>query len=98
MKNIAVVILMFLCVQVFSQQKKFNLNDPRHPDCPCHKIQKLAEKEFSKNNSSGLSEKKKRKRSNSLMRNYIADAGFKFQRKLHARKFYIQDVALCYKW
>jgi hypothetical protein len=98
MKKLAIVILLFLCVQAFSQQKRLDLNDPRNPDCPCHKVQKMAEKEFSKNNSSNFSEKKKRGRSNALIRNYIADAGFRFQRKLHARKLFIQDVALCYKW
>lgn len=26
--------------------KKFELNDPRNPDCPCHKYQKLADEEY----------------------------------------------------
>jgi hypothetical protein len=25
---------------------KYDITDPRNPDCPCHKYQKLAEKEF----------------------------------------------------
>jgi hypothetical protein len=28
--------------------KKYELNDPRNPDCPCHKYQKLAEEEYRK--------------------------------------------------
>lgn len=28
--------------------KKYELNDPRNPDCPCHKYQKIAEEEYRK--------------------------------------------------
>ena len=31
-----------------SLRKKYALSDPRNPDCPCHKYQKKAEKEFNK--------------------------------------------------
>ncbi|MDX2172222.1 MAG: hypothetical protein SFY56_03835 [Bacteroidota bacterium] len=29
-----------------STKTKYELNDPRNPNCPCHKYQKLAEEEF----------------------------------------------------
>jgi hypothetical protein len=29
---------------MFAQQ--YDINDPRNPDCPCHKMQQLADKEF----------------------------------------------------
>ena len=31
-----------------SGKVKYELNDPRNPDCPCHKYQKLAEDEYKK--------------------------------------------------
>ncbi len=33
-----------------SLKKKYPLSDPRNPNCPCHKYQKKAEKEFHKLN------------------------------------------------
>lgn len=35
-----------------NQKPPYDLNDPRNPNCPCHKYQKLAEAEFAKNNQS----------------------------------------------
>ncbi|MCW3078063.1 MAG: hypothetical protein JWO32_2672 [Bacteroidetes bacterium] len=29
-----------------SLNTKFSINDPRNPDCPCHKFQQLADKEY----------------------------------------------------
>ena len=34
-----------------SLKKKYPLSDPRNPNCPCHKYQKKAEKEFHKLNA-----------------------------------------------
>ena len=31
-----------------SLKKSFDLNDPRNPNCPCHKYQKLADEEYNK--------------------------------------------------
>ncbi len=42
-------LLFFLFTQIsFAQPDKqvFDLNDPRNPDCPCHKYQKMADEEF----------------------------------------------------
>lgn len=33
-----------------STKVKYKLNDPRNPNCPCHKYQKLADEEFRKLN------------------------------------------------
>jgi hypothetical protein len=43
-----ITLLMFLSQTVFSQtnNQKYELNDPRNPDCPCHKLQKQAEDEY----------------------------------------------------
>ena len=43
-----ITLLMFLSTIVLSQtnNSSYDLNDPRNPDCPCHKLQKLAEDEF----------------------------------------------------
>lgn len=44
-------LLFFLFTQIsFAQpgndKQVFDLNDPRNPDCPCHKYQKMADEEF----------------------------------------------------
>lgn len=46
-------LLFFLFTQIsFAQpgndKQVFDLNDPRNPDCPCHKYQKMADDEFEK--------------------------------------------------
>ena len=43
-----ITLLMLLSQIVFSQtnNQKYELNDPRNPDCPCHKLQKQAEDEY----------------------------------------------------
>ncbi len=46
-------LLFFLFTQLsFAQpgndKQVFDLNDPRNPDCPCHKYQKMADDEFGK--------------------------------------------------
>jgi hypothetical protein len=42
------LLLMLLSTIVFSQtnNQQYDLNDPRNPDCPCHKLQKQAEDEY----------------------------------------------------
>ena len=46
---------LLLCVQISlagdgdkGKKGKFDLNDPRNPDCPCHKYQKIADEEYFK--------------------------------------------------
>lgn len=52
-----------------SLKQTYPLNDPRNPNCPCHKYQKLAEDEFRKN----INDKKELVLSNSekIKRNYF---------------------------
>ena len=43
--NFIFLLLFFIASNVmFAQQ--YDINDPRNPDCPCHKMQQLADKEF----------------------------------------------------
>lgn len=54
MKNVIIIIsLLFLNKKISaltfnndSLKNKYELNDPRNPNCPCHKYQKLADEEF----------------------------------------------------
>jgi hypothetical protein len=52
-------LIFILCfsTSVFSQnnirQMAYDINDPRNPDCPCHKRQKLAEEEYAQLNNAG---------------------------------------------
>lgn len=41
---------------VHAQNAAYPLNDPRNPDCPCHKLQKQAEDEYAQQNKSALPE------------------------------------------
>lgn len=34
------------CINKDSLKSKYDLNDPRNPDCPCHQHQKLADEEY----------------------------------------------------
>lgn len=59
-------LLFFLFTQItFAQpgndKQVFDLNDPRNPDCPCHKYQKMADEEFEQ-----LQKKNKLDQSNDL--------------------------------
>lgn len=42
------IALIFLFVGLVKAQSSYPINDPRNPDCPCHKYQKLADEEFKK--------------------------------------------------
>lgn len=65
MRKVFLIVVFFLGVKVLdasvakgdSLKNKYELNDPRNPNCPCHKYQKLAEEEFAKLNK-GVAEQK----------------------------------------
>jgi hypothetical protein len=40
--------LLFLFISFNAQTSEYNINDPRNPNCPCHKYQKLADEEYAK--------------------------------------------------
>lgn len=45
------IFFFFFSSYAFSQNlgnQQYDLNDPRNPDCPCHKLQKLADDEYKK--------------------------------------------------
>lgn len=46
-------LLLFLFLSVLkTNAQQYDINDPRNPDCPCHKMQELADKEFALLNGS----------------------------------------------
>lgn len=46
-------LLFFLFLSVLkTNAQQYDINDPRNPDCPCHKMQELADKEFAMLNGS----------------------------------------------
>ncbi|MDZ4665647.1 MAG: hypothetical protein SGJ15_12270 [Bacteroidota bacterium] len=56
------IALVFLFFNVLNGQSNYPINDPRNPNCPCHKYQKLADDEFKKllalNNTKPLKKEK----------------------------------------
>lgn len=40
--------LLFLSFSFSAQTSSYDINDPRNPNCPCHKYQKLADEEYAK--------------------------------------------------
>ena len=54
MKNLAFVLFCFqfsfanAIVKEDTLKSRFDINDPRNPNCPCHKYQKLADEEYRK--------------------------------------------------
>ncbi len=69
MKQFKIILILFI-ISYYSKATRFNndslknkyeLNDPRNPNCPCHKYQKLAEEEFKKlnqNNTNAITNSK----------------------------------------
>lgn len=41
-------VLTFASIEFKAQTTRYPLNDPRNPNCPCHKYQKLADEEYKK--------------------------------------------------
>lgn len=39
-------LILFLNISNAQVEQNYNINDPRNPNCPCHKYQKLADDEF----------------------------------------------------
>lgn len=47
-KNGLITVLIFIFYSFVNAQSSYPINDPRNPDCPCHKYQKLADEEYKK--------------------------------------------------
>lgn len=45
------LIFLFLIFSAVTQAQEYDINDPRNPNCPCHKMQKLADDEFAQLNN-----------------------------------------------
>ena len=46
-----ICVMLFICGISFlkaQEVNKYNINDPRNPNCPCHKFQKMADEEYKK--------------------------------------------------
>lgn len=53
-----IFIFLFFVQFTFAQDtlQKYELNDPRNPNCPCHKLQKQAEEEYAQKNKQNVLE------------------------------------------
>lgn len=40
--------VIFFSFYSYGQNSKYDINDPRNPNCPCHKYQKLADEEYAR--------------------------------------------------
>lgn len=95
-------IFLFRANPVISQNNIFNqvydINDPRNPDCPCHKRQKIAEEEY--NQLTGKRNAKTvffvgRKKKNSVYLNKII---FRYSHKMKGINRKRPDYSICFKW
>jgi hypothetical protein len=41
-----ILFLLFIIASNVTVAQQYDINDPRNPNCPCHKMQQLADKEF----------------------------------------------------
>ncbi|HEX8515456.1 MAG TPA: hypothetical protein VF868_04595 [Bacteroidia bacterium] len=89
------------CGQQGVKEPQFDINDPRNPRCPCHKLQKLAEEQY-------------QQRHRTVKRpSYPGKHGFRVQRsKLEKKVTALRlrflrknlngkvkpDFSVCYKW
>ncbi|MCK6649758.1 MAG: hypothetical protein L6Q66_08885 [Bacteroidia bacterium] len=48
----ACLLLLLFLSALKTNAQQYDINDPRNPDCPCHKMQELADKEFALLNGS----------------------------------------------
>jgi hypothetical protein len=84
-----------------SLKPKFGVNDPRNPDCPCHKYQQLAEKEYAGlfGNEKSASEKSRGTKTRLLNRKNVLfhKLWMKCGRREKVKRFH-PDYSRCYRW
>jgi hypothetical protein len=89
------------------QKEQYDINDPRNPNCPCHKYQQLAEKEYQQlqnqnkqqpdrstsyaGNSSGSAKRNK-------IKDLILKAKREFQEVFCRKKKIKTDQSTCFHW
>lgn len=84
---ILMLILYFQTTSISAQNAQYDINDPRNPDCPCHKRQKLAEEEYKQlKNSNNYSGDEKRSVSDIKKRIKVDEI-----REKKKTKFYFTD-------
>lgn len=94
------VLLLFVCCllsRVSSAQAQYDINDPRNPDCPCHKYQRQAEDEYARmNKTEGSSSniKSKRRRRQPL----TSDLNFRFYKNKKGIKRGKGSGIDCFYW
>lgn len=87
-----IIFLLFISTISFAQSQ-YDINDPRNPDCPCHKLQKIADEEFAQLNSgSGISYHKKRKGIR------IKKGKHHFRSRPLGLKRVRTDYSVCFRW
>lgn len=96
MRGFIFISFLIFCYQT-QAQSKYDLFDPRNPDCPCHKLQKQAEQEYAQLN--GKKETTgRRKNSGKKNAKLVAEMKFRWRSKLiNIKKNYLQND-MCYKW
>lgn len=84
------------------QNATYPLNDPRNPDCPCHKLQKQAEEEYARQHKTvavttkagnTTQVKKKRKKCERW-----DDLVFRCSKRVSNTKKMKPDYTVCYRW
>jgi hypothetical protein len=95
MKKILCVLFLFFSFLVKGQEK-FALNDPRNPECPCHQLQRQADKEFAdlRKKDAGQSKAVAVRRKNKMLARLI----FRCRNRMHNAYKLHPDYSVCYKW
>jgi len=47
------ILFFLMSLSVSAQEQQYDINDPRNPNCPCHKLQKLADDEYQRQQNTG---------------------------------------------
>ena len=78
-------------------KEKYELNDPRNPDCPCHKLQKQAEDEYARlNGTKALSEVSENRRKKKT--NWIHFSKRNFLNRSRGIKKIVPNYSRCFRW
>jgi hypothetical protein len=80
-------------------KQQYALNDPRNPDCPCHKYQKLAENEYAEllNKKYTLNKSKNKRHSKSFFEMFFNRKKMTTRSRWKGRK-HKNRTNLCYKF
>lgn len=92
-------------------KQKYDINDPRNPDCPCHKMQRIADKEYKDHlntSDNGLFPLNNHKREDRKFYSAVVKKKkktaiytrllFRLKNKMKKGKKIRPDYSVCYKW